>query len=360
MTGAPGALVYYVTGHGLGHATRAAAVLAALHRLRPELSLHVRTAAPAGPFSGLAGVTVHPTDLDPGVVERDPLTPDPVATAARLRETLADREARLERETRFLRESGAALVAADATFLAGEAAARAGVPCVAVTNFTWDWIYAPMLAGERDGPELLEAVIAGYRRMQGLVHLPWGGETAHFPHVVEAPFIARPPGTPAEAVRDALGADPRPHVLLGMRGGFDRAALARAAADAPDLRFVVPFDPEAVPPLPENVRPAAGTPFTDLLHACDAVISKPGWGILNDCVTAGKALLWPPREGFREDAVSTADAARYTRLRPLSRQEYAAGRWGEALRALLAQPMPAERPRTDGAEVCAAALLRFL
>lgn len=39
-------VVWYVTAHGFGHAVRSGLVLAALRRLAPGLSLHVRAAAP--------------------------------------------------------------------------------------------------------------------------------------------------------------------------------------------------------------------------------------------------------------------------------------------------------------------------
>ena len=48
------------------------------------------------------------------------------------------------------------------------------------------------------------------------------------------------------------------------------------------------------------------------------------------------------------------------RCRYLEQPELVAGRWREAIDALLAQPRPVEPPRVDGAEVGAAMILEML
>ena len=39
---------------------------------------------------------------------------------------------------------------ADIPFLAGDIAAAAGIPIIAITNFTWDWIYEPYFNDRQD------------------------------------------------------------------------------------------------------------------------------------------------------------------------------------------------------------------
>jgi predicted glycosyltransferase len=49
----PASLLYYVSGHGYGHARRSAEVVRALRSIAPDVNVYVRTSAPAEPFQGL-------------------------------------------------------------------------------------------------------------------------------------------------------------------------------------------------------------------------------------------------------------------------------------------------------------------
>jgi hypothetical protein len=51
---------------------------------------------------------------------------------------------------------------------------------------------------------------------------------------------------------------------------------------------------------------------------------------------------------------------RFLRSGFIAHDELFAGRWEPALETLLSQPPPTERPRVDGADVVAAALLEML
>ena len=103
---------------------------------------------------------------------------------------------------------------------------------------------------------------------------------------------------------------------------------------------------------PGHELPAPLT-YQDLVAAADVVISKPGYGIVSECVANGTALLYASRGRFVEYEVFVAEMPRVLRCRYLSQPDLLAGRWGDAVRALLAQPSPPERPRVDGADVAA-------
>jgi UDP-N-acetylglucosamine:LPS N-acetylglucosamine transferase len=89
------------------------------------------------------------------------------------------------------------------------------------------------------------------------------------------------------------------------------------------------------------------------------VISKPGYGIISECVANGAALLYTSRGHFVEYDLLVAEMPRFLRCRYISQEDLRAGRWAEAIDALLAQPAPRERPRVDGAGVAAEAILNL-
>jgi L-arabinokinase len=343
-------IVYYVSGHGFGHARRTAQVLRTLASLRPDVDVIVRTSAPAWLFDGIERTTVSvPAQVfDPGVVERDTLNLDPAASVRRLGAFLQHRVEIVSAEYRLLRDAGASLVVADIPFLAADAAESAGLPSVAVGNFTWDWIYEPFVMP--DTRWLIESIRASYGKVEALLQLPLGHEVAGFRRVIPVPLLASKARNARAATLARLGLDPqefRPRVLIAMRGGLDERALRHAASRSPGALFLTP-QPIDDPSL--NLRPIDSrlVEFTDLLAACDAVVSKLGYGILSDCIANNVALLFPPRSGFREDEISRQVCPRYLRMRELPAADFVAGRWDLHLDALLGQPPPPEQLATDG------------
>jgi L-arabinokinase len=359
-------IVYYVSGHGFGHARRTAEILRSLSARATDVRVIVRTSAPAQIFRNIANVTVTvpPQPIDPGVVERDTLTIDPAASLERLQNTLSIAPELVETEAAFVRSQQPDFIAADIPFLAGEIA-EAAVPCIGVGNFTWDWIYGPFVTTDAHRA-LIQQVRGSYAKFESILHLPLGHEVTCFSRVIEFPLVASRTRRSRSDVQRHLGLaanETRPRVLIAMRGGLDEQTLLHAARQSPDMLFIQPI-PRTATTLPSNMKAvdanAGHLDFTDLLSICDAVVSKVGYGILADCIAADVALLYPRREGFREDDVSVRECTGILRMRELSRKDFFAGCWQSHLCALLAQPLACQTLATNGADAVAAALLRRL
>ena len=354
-------IVYYVSGHGFGHARRTAEILRSLTARDPDVRVIVRTSASAQIFRNIPNVTVAdpPHPIDPGVVERDTLTIDPTASLERLQSTLHNAPQFVESEAAFVRSQEPAFVAADIPFLAGDIAQAAAVPCIGVGNFTWDWIYEPFVTTD-EHRALIQQVRASYAKFDSLLHLPLGHDVTCFRQVIELPLVASRPRRRHTEIHQRLGLAPndtRPRILMAMRGGVDEQTLAHAARQSPDMLFLLPLPASRLPSNMIAIDANAGDlDFTDLLTISSAVVSKVGYGILADSIAANVALLYPRREGFREDEVSLRKCPRFLRMREISRQDFFAGHWRPHLCALLAQPSPNQTLATDGADAVAAAL----
>ncbi len=134
----------FISPHGFGHATRTIAVLEALHRLVPDLDLHIFTSVPRYLFSEtLAVFTYHEVVVDIGLVQGSALTDDLPATIERLDSFLPYSEALVEKLVGLC--SDCSFVLCDIAPLGIVVAKRLGIPSVLVENFTWDFIYAPAL-----------------------------------------------------------------------------------------------------------------------------------------------------------------------------------------------------------------------
>ena len=82
----PPTLACFVTPHGFGHATRACAVVAALHKRAPELHFKIFSSVPEHIFRASLDLpyTLHEVQTDVGMVQKNPLHADLDATVRAL------------------------------------------------------------------------------------------------------------------------------------------------------------------------------------------------------------------------------------------------------------------------------------
>ena len=75
------ALLYYISGHGFGHARRCAETLRVVAQRHPDLAIHVRTMADGSVFEGIsANLCYQRVPIDLGAVEIDAMNIDWPAT----------------------------------------------------------------------------------------------------------------------------------------------------------------------------------------------------------------------------------------------------------------------------------------
>src|SRR5262249_47146461 len=105
---------------------------------------------------------------------------------------------------------------------------------------------------------------------------------------------------------------------------------------------------------------AAGVRYEDLIAACDAVLTKPGYGIVADCLANGTPLIYTPRGQFAEYAVLVSGIEAHLPHAFISNADLYAGRWAAALEAGLAQPRRQVDIDANGAPVAADVLLQMM
>jgi len=96
-----------------------------------------------------------------------------------------------------------------------------------------------------------------------------------------------------------------------------------------------------------------GLRYEDLVHAVDVVVTKPGYGIISECIANDTAIVYTSRGRFAEYDVLVREMPRYLRSAYLPQDQLLAGRWRAAIDTVLTLPDPPGRPRTDGAHVIA-------
>ncbi len=342
-----------ISSHGFGHGSRTAAVLTALHRLRPHWRLVLSTAlSPEFLATAFGPVPVlhRPCQWDVGVLQADALGSDPAATLRALEALERRLPAQLERELAWLRRQGEpVLVLGDVPPAAALLAAGVDAPLIWLASFGWDAIYEPFGAAFAPWVEHSRDL---YARGQLLLRcplslpMPWGlpataiGLTAGEPRL-DGAALAAELGLLPERDRNVL-------ISFGGLGlALDPALLARW----PGHRFVG-HDPALGAAVNGRVLPASVRPL-ELMGHCGRLITKPGYSSFCEAMRYGVGIHLVHRRGFAEAPVLERDLQRHGWHRLLSQAQLLSGDW-ELDQPLLA-PRRAPLPG-DGAQQAAAAI----
>ncbi len=197
-------LVYYITGHGFGHATRSLTIIDALIHRRPDCRVLIRSGVSSTFLADLAPphVDIQQADVDTGMVQIDSLQLDAVETARKAAAFYSTFQTRVDHEAALLRSLGATLVLGDIPPLAFAAAAAAGVPSIAIANFTWDWIYEAYPEFDRYAPGVVQTIRDAYAASTRVLRLPFAGGFASMrTGIRDVPLVARCSTRGRDAVR---------------------------------------------------------------------------------------------------------------------------------------------------------------
>jgi L-arabinokinase len=343
-------IYFYISGHGFGHASRDIELINALAAARPDARFVVRTTVPRWLFdSANVPLDVQVVETDPGVAQIDSLRLDVDETVRRAAAFHQDFDTRVEREAADLVRARADIVLGDIPPLAFAAATRAGVPSVAIANFTWDWIYRFYPEFEERAPEVVPAMQQAYAQATLGLRLPLhGGFEALAAQTRDIPFIARRSSVSREETRRRLGVPGGKPIVLPSFGAYGVALPYDRLRESDAFTLLT------------LTHPPDGLKYQDVVAATDVVVSKPGYGIVSECAANGAALLYTSRGEFAEYDVFVTGMPRILRCRHISHDQLFEGRWEEAIDALLRQGAPQQRPRVDGAAVAAAEIEKLM
>ena len=366
MPSLPPTIALYTSSHGFGHAVRCAILCRALRAACPDLRIVARTAAPAWIFP--AGVEVEPCIVDTGVVQPNSLDIHAQATLERYAAQVAGEEPGIEAEAARMRAIGARAIVADVPSAAFEIAARAGIPGIALANFSWDWIYEPFADGGPEYAPLLDHLRSQYAKASLLLRLPFHGDLGAFPVVEDIPLIARRSAAEPAETRRRLGLPLNAPLVLFSFGGHandgpDEARLAHLD----DYAFVATATTRDATTSANSrairrgrnlfLLPQLADGYVDLLAACDVVVTKPGYGIVADLIANRVPALYVSRGGFREEPVLIAALEDEARAVSLERSALDTLDLGSALERLQVLDRPWTARPLDGAETAARRIL---
>jgi L-arabinokinase len=362
-------ILVYVTGHGFGHASRTSQLLNCLAGKLPDAFFHIRTGAPEWYFRHLLDDCVRfeysSAEIDIGAVQNGPLNLSKKKTLERFAGFWGCREDIAEREAQLFRDKGISLIVADIPPLAFLVARRLGVPSVGVTNFTWNWIYADYVKCWPEYSYLIPEIEDAYRNADLILRLPFAGPVPPGVSFEDVPLVARRPRKDREYVLASLNIRPEKPLVLISFGGFPLSNRLFESLESLDSYTLVTTFPSqgsipSIHHITEEQIVQAGLRYTDIVNAVDMVAGKPGYGLVSECISCGRPLLYTSRGCFAEYRELVKGIKRYLRSVYIPRRDLLSGRWTSYLDELNSLRPPSLTCNTDGDRVVSEKLIAIL
>lgn len=342
-----------ITAHGFGHLAISAPVLNALAEIAPELRLTVRSRLPLAKLREriMPPFTLIDAASDFGYLMRDALRVDREASAAAYRAAHTDWPARVAAEAEFLRSLAPDAVLSNVAYLPLAGAKLAAIPALAICSLNWADLFAHHFAGAPWALSIHAQILAAYRDADVFLRLTPGMPMHDLTRVEAIAPIA------ACGTRHDLGLGDDRRILVAL-GGFEHRLPVEDWPKLPATRWLVPASwqcrhPDAL------AFDDYGLPFPDLLASVDAVLTKPGYGIVAEAACNATPLLYLRRDDWPEQDCLIDWLQRHGRCREIAADRLGRGDIAPDLDALLALPAPPP-PQPDGALQAARRILAAL
>lgn len=351
-------ILYYITGHGYGHAVRSSQVIDRLQECRADLKIYVRSTAPGWLFK--RAIFQSRQAIDVGIVQKDSLDMDLEGTLQACRVLHRNLPRLIAQEINFIKKYQIGLILGDIPPIGFEIAARAAIPSMGIGNFTWSQIYRAYIRNHPDFAPLIEEMEGFYSRATLALALPYPCGLDVFPQREPIPWIARCSSLTKHEAREALRLPQSAIVVLLSFGGLglNRFPWTRLK-DLDEFFFVTTGESRQTL---ENVRvlPEAQRKYEDLVRAVDVIVTKPGYGIVADAISHQVRILYTDRGEFAEYPylVHALDDCATAEFVP--QDELLSGNLGPYLTRLLSKKESWPATPLDGAEVAAAKILGLI
>lgn len=353
-----------ISAHGFGHAAQVVPVLNALGRLVPDLRAILRTTVPASFFKDRLIIPweLSASQQDIGCIQDGPLSINVEATwreHERFHTTWPDR---IQHEVTAMRAARPNVVLADTPYLAIEAGKAAGIPTVALMNFTWDLILSEYVAPpSMDGSSLLESIRRSYAHADRALRMIPAPKIDVFQRIDTIGPIAEPASSARDQLRSVLGLASEERTMLVGFGGIPLTSLPLADLEQlTGYRFL--FDGPILPGSTTFVSiHSLPFSFNSLMASVDVIMTKPGYGTIVEAVALHQPVVYVRRYNFADEPPLVDYLHRYGRGVELSIDDFTQGRWKPALKQVLALPQPAFMPpASSGAQDAATILAPYL
>jgi len=271
-------ILYYITDHGLGHASRSVAIIRELQKFDVRIILRnsnninfLKSSLPS--IEILDGVT----DVGP-VIAKDGISIDKQKSRLALKNWIENMDENIKKEKDLIIKYNANLVISDISAVPLNAANLAKKNSLAISNFCWSDVLDFL------EPEQLSKLFSSYETTDLAIQLPFGTDMKPFKTKRKVGIVCKAPTRNKEIVHTMLKLDKNSYKIfvnldnqynLSIKNNVPIQVISTGARIKPSYKQISPW-----------------IEGQDLIFASNLVICKLGYGMVSECLTNGIPFLY--------------------------------------------------------------------
>jgi hypothetical protein len=381
-------LLVTVSSHGFGHLAQIAPILNAYARgvsagIWPEVNPVVRSQFSA---TQLESRIEMPLQFDAGcddfgMMMHNALQIDLQQTLCAYDRLHRDWDAHVDHLADHLSSLGVRAALVDAPYLTIAACHRLNIPTLAICSLNWADILQQCVAANPDAltasaismesfEKLLDQIREAYAKASIiLTPQPTMGTSWGRPIPID-PIADAPEATSRDALKrwaytqapEAFGGSEEPWIVLVSMGGLPLTLDERLWPTRVAAKPVLYLSNQADQGRSSHVLnyETCDLSFKSLMASCDAVITKPGYGMFVEAATYGCPVLYVARDEWPETACLKVWAQQHLVSAQTTIEALATGQFGACLESVLSRPRPNGVTHFKGAQQAAGHLHKLM
>ncbi|MDD5180412.1 MAG: hypothetical protein PHT15_04045 [Gallionellaceae bacterium] len=342
-------LLVDISAHGFGHASQTAPVVNELARRIPALRVTLRTTAPPDFLKQRVTCDFQhlPVAFDFGMKMANAVDVAVEESAAAYRAFHADWERKVEHEAHAMRALKPDLLLANVPYLSLAAAHVAGIRAVAMCSLNWADIYRHYCAEDAACGAIHAQMLAAYNSAGCFLKIQPAMPMADFVNARSINPIAQAGHNQRPHIAAKLQLQETEKLALVAMGGMEFRLPVERWPCLPGVRWLIP-QAWGVGRDDMAALESLDLPFSDVLAACDAVLTKPGYGLFAEAACAGIPVLYVARQDWPEEPCLVSWLKQNGRCVEVERERLESGELDDLLAQVWLKPKP-PRPQATGA-----------
>ncbi|WCL50512.1 glycosyltransferase family protein [Leptospira sp. GIMC2001] len=291
-------ILYYISGHGYGHMSRSYEIIRNLVESPVIEKITISSKRVNFVSNPSPKIDLREIGIDVGIIQNSSISMDIMETKNHLEEFEKQKDALIRSEAKFLREGDYDLVISDSSSLAFVIAIEAEIPSLFVGNFTWDFIYRNLEKHHPYFGVIADLIQVEYSFANAALILPFACHMDHFLESKKIGLVGRRPELEKKSARNHFGFEDGLQYFLFSFGAYGIDSSTWNWSNIPSNWRIVCSDLPGIHS--DQIIDIKNAYYPNLVTACDYVVTKPGYGIISECVYANTPIIYTDRGEFAE------------------------------------------------------------
>lgn len=293
----PISILYYVSGHGFGHISRSYEICKELLK-NPNIYITLCSSRVDFIKEEHPRLEKRKILMDVGVYQDDALSLDISKTLHALQEFEENKSKLLENEWNFAKDRDFQMILSDSASLPFVLASELGIPSFFIGNFSWDFIYENYSNEDPYFSIISHIIRTEYSFATGALYLPFHCPHVPFQKVQYVGLVGRKPTLSKKEAREQFGFHDEFQYFLLSFGAYGLRNYQWNWENKPSGWNIIVSGTDGS--FHDFVKEIPTNHYPNLVTAVDYVVTKPGYGIISECIFAHTPILYTSRGDFAE------------------------------------------------------------